>query len=114
MIRTQIQLPDTLYNRAREIAKNSEISLAELCRRGLEYIISVSPSDTTPDAWELPPPRHLGGNDPFQDDNWRMNLHMNDTRLAAILLHHGVQDFATRNLKDFRAVGFRRVWDPTA
>ncbi len=36
-----------------------------------------------------------------------------DTRLAAILRHHGVQDFATRNRKDFRDTGFRRVWDPT-
>lgn len=37
-----------------------------------------------------------------------------DTRLAVILRHHGVQDFATRNLEDFRDAGFRRVWDPTA
>ena len=80
MIRTQIQLPDTLYNRARKIARNSEISLAELCRRGLEYIISVSPADTNSDAWTLPPPRHLGGNDPFLDDNWRMKLHMDDAQ----------------------------------
>ena len=35
-----------------------------------------------------------------------------DTRLALTLRHHGVTDFATRNLKDFQDFGFRRVWNP--
>jgi len=37
-----------------------------------------------------------------------------DLRLAQTLLHHGVTDFATRNLRDFAGAGFARVWDPTA
>ncbi|MEI8241922.1 MAG: TA system VapC family ribonuclease toxin [bacterium] len=37
-----------------------------------------------------------------------------DLRLAATLRHHGVREFATRNLRDFTATGFARVWDPTA
>ena len=37
-----------------------------------------------------------------------------DLRLAFTLQHHGVTDFATRNLRDFADVGFARVWDPTA
>lgn len=37
-----------------------------------------------------------------------------DARLAQTLLHHGVRELATRNLKDFRDSGFQRVWDPTA
>ncbi len=36
-----------------------------------------------------------------------------DIRLASTLLHHGVTDFATRNMSDFRDVGFKTVWDPT-
>lgn len=35
-----------------------------------------------------------------------------DARLALTLLHHGVTEFATRNVKDFRGLGFARVWNP--
>ncbi len=35
-----------------------------------------------------------------------------DTRLALSLRHHGVTDFATRNIRDFGDFGFTRVWDP--
>lgn len=35
-----------------------------------------------------------------------------DARLALTLRHHGVTDFATANVKDFEASGFRRVWNP--
>ena len=37
-----------------------------------------------------------------------------DIRLAETLLHHGVEAFATRNLKDFADYGFRRLFDPCA
>ncbi len=37
-----------------------------------------------------------------------------DARLAAVLRHHGVTEFATRNLADFDGFGFARVWDPPA
>jgi len=39
-------------------------------------------------------------------------LRIYDVRLALTLRHHGVTEFATRNLKDFRGLGFDRVWDP--
>jgi uncharacterized protein len=35
-----------------------------------------------------------------------------DARLALTLRHHGVDDFATANLRDFRSFGFRKVWNP--
>ena len=35
-----------------------------------------------------------------------------DVRLAVTLLRNGVTCFATRNLKDFKALGFERVWNP--
>jgi toxin-antitoxin system PIN domain toxin len=35
-----------------------------------------------------------------------------DARIAFTLLHHGVKDFATVNVKDFRDFGFKRVWNP--
>lgn len=37
-----------------------------------------------------------------------------DLRLAFSLLHQGVEDFATINVKDFQGLGFRRVWNPLA
>ena len=39
---------------------------------------------------------------------------IHDVRLAKTLLHHGVDTFYTRNMKDFRDVGFARVIDPFA
>lgn len=35
-----------------------------------------------------------------------------DVRIAATLQHHGVTQFATRNMGDFDGLGFDRVWDP--
>ena len=35
-----------------------------------------------------------------------------DARLALTLIHHGVREFATANLKDFDGLGFERVWNP--
>ncbi|HMP74118.1 MAG TPA: type II toxin-antitoxin system VapC family toxin [Kiritimatiellia bacterium] len=35
-----------------------------------------------------------------------------DVRIALTLRHHGVTEFATRNVKDFQIFGFKRVWDP--
>ncbi len=35
-----------------------------------------------------------------------------DTRLALTLLHHGVTEFATANVKYFKGYEFKRVWNP--
>lgn len=61
MKRTQIQLPDEVYDRARKLCESREISLAELARRGIEYILSVY--NAVPEAgqsWKPPKPRRLG------------------------------------------------------
>ncbi len=61
MIRTQIQLPDELFERAKKVCEAREVSLAELARRGLEYILSVyAPEPTVSEDWSLPKPRRLG------------------------------------------------------
>jgi hypothetical protein len=61
MVRTQIQLPDELYARARKICESREISLAELARRGIEYLLSVYAQEPSTDQeWALPKPRRLG------------------------------------------------------
>jgi len=35
-----------------------------------------------------------------------------DVRIALTLRHHGVTEFATRNIRDFQGFGFKKVWDP--
>lgn len=37
-----------------------------------------------------------------------------DIRLALSLIAHGVDEFATVNLRDFEGLGFKRVWNPLA
>ena len=61
MIRTQIQLPDEVFVRAKKLCAAREISLAELARRGIEYILSVySPEAGGGGDWQPPKPRRLG------------------------------------------------------
>ncbi len=61
MIRTQIQLPDEIYERARKICAAREISMAELARRGFEYMLSIySEESRTKSEWTPPQPRKLG------------------------------------------------------
>ena len=55
MIRTQIQLPDELYQRAKIFAAEREVSLAEITRRGLEMFLDRFPESPVPKrAWKLP------------------------------------------------------------
>lgn len=58
-------------------------------------------------------------NAPVMDDVWKRAVRPSfarrklfDIRLAFTLLHHGVEDFATANLSDFKEVGFKTVWNP--
>ncbi len=61
MTRTQIQLPDATYARAKKLCEAREIPLAELARRGIEYILSVyAPEPSANQPWEPPKPRKLG------------------------------------------------------
>ena len=69
-------MPDILYRRAKALAESREVSLAELVRNGLEYVLNVSaPAERATASWALPEPRNLGGNDPFVDDDWRARIH---------------------------------------
>ena len=55
MTRTQIQLPDELYQRAKTFAAERELSLAEITRRGLELFLDRFPrSGPERAAWQLP------------------------------------------------------------
>lgn len=55
MTRTQIQLPDELYQRAKRFAARRELSLAEMTRRGLELFLERYPEAESPvKEWTLP------------------------------------------------------------
>lgn len=83
MKRTQIQIPDHLFRLAKELADKKEISLAELVRRGLEYMLAVTPGSPRADKpYELPKPQPLHSKDPFGNPNWREQLHTGHLRVA--------------------------------
>lgn len=55
MIRTQIQLPDEVYARARRVADAREMSFAELARRGIEQILNAFPAEgAVTGTWQVP------------------------------------------------------------
>jgi hypothetical protein len=55
MTRTQIQLPDELYERAKALAAEKELSLAEIARRGIELFLARFPQQPPPrKKWRLP------------------------------------------------------------
>lgn len=61
MVRTQIQLPDEVFAKAKKVCEAREISLAELARRGIDYILTVYSEPTNQETpWQLPKPQNLG------------------------------------------------------
>lgn len=59
MIKTQVMLPDAVYRNVRRIAAEREIPVAELIRRGLDYMMRIYPPGKT-DGWSFPGPVKLG------------------------------------------------------
>jgi hypothetical protein len=61
MIKTQVQIPDELFQRAKKLAAEKEWSFAEVVRRGLEYMTASNPAGRTPGVkWRLPEPVDMG------------------------------------------------------
>ncbi len=61
MIKTQVQIPDELFDRAKKVAAAKEWSFAEIVRRGLEYMTQVNPPNRQPaQDWRLPEPVAMG------------------------------------------------------
>lgn len=55
MVRTQIQLPDELYERMKRFATARELSMAEVARRGLEDLLRRYPEPESADPeWQIP------------------------------------------------------------
>ena len=82
MTRTQIQLPDETFARAKKLCEAREISLAELARRGIEYILSVySPEPDANREWQPPKPRKLGWRG-LTEEELKIEAQMTNTELA--------------------------------
>ena len=61
MIRTQIQLPDALYQELKALAADKEWSLAEAVRRAAEQLLERYPRRRAPrGGWHLPKALPLG------------------------------------------------------
>lgn len=61
MVETQVQIPDQLFKEAKRIATESEMSFAEVVRRGLEEMIRRHPPGRVrPAEWEMPRAYDLG------------------------------------------------------
>ena len=60
MIKTQIQIPTHLYNRAKQVASDYEMSFAEVVRRGMERILAEYRPKADLGSWRPPEPRKLG------------------------------------------------------
>ena len=71
MVRTQIRLPDALYEEVRRVAREREMSLAEVVRRGVEYITRAYPPVGSGRSWTPPPGSNLGSFKASPED-WRL------------------------------------------
>ncbi len=71
MTKTQIQLPDPLYHEVKRVANELDWPLAEVLRRGAEYMVRCHPPRAAaPQEWKPPQPEHLGAfKAPFSE--WR-------------------------------------------
>jgi len=82
MTRTQIQLPDETLARAKKVCEAREISLAELARRGLDYMLSVyAPVTDGQREWQPPQPRKLGWKG-LSDADLKCEAQLTSTELA--------------------------------
>ncbi len=62
MTKTQIQVPEELFEEVRAFAKRREWSLAETFRRGVELLLEVypDPGDKPAAAWTAPTSKRVG------------------------------------------------------
>jgi hypothetical protein len=63
MVKTQVQIPDHLYHETKRIARDYEMSFAEVVRRGLEQVAVKYPPRVEPVVeWKVPVTRPMGCN----------------------------------------------------
>lgn len=60
MKRTQVQIPDPLYEDIRRIAERRDWSVSEVFRRAVEAYVAEVPEVGGGGAWAVPQPREMG------------------------------------------------------
>jgi hypothetical protein len=61
MVKTQVQIPDELFKKAKQVAASKEWSFAEVVRRGLEYMTQTNPPQKVKGKkWKVPQGRNCG------------------------------------------------------
>lgn len=61
MVKAQVRIPDRLYKQAKRVARENEMSFADVVRRGLERVVGELPRrPASRSAWRPPRPRDLG------------------------------------------------------
>lgn len=75
MVKTQIQIPDHLFQEAKRIAAECEMSFAQVVRMGLEGVVRQFPAARlSPDEWRPPGPVDMGA--PLvPEDQWDALCH---------------------------------------
>jgi predicted transcriptional regulator len=70
MKRTQIQIPDPLYDEVRRVATARDWSVSEVVRRAVEQYVAETGVAPDEQAWRPPEPRSLG-RPTVPEEEWR-------------------------------------------
>ena len=84
----------------RPLDSTRAVALCQAYRENPHWRIIDYPGGLMPKIWR------------FAAESGRGRRTIFDARLAFTLRHHGVTDFATRDLAHFQDFGFTRIWDP--
>jgi hypothetical protein len=80
MKRTQVQVPDPLYDQARKVAELRDWSVSEVFRRALEQYVAEARLHEYAQAWALPEPRAMGS-EKLSHEQWRVLSAADEERL---------------------------------
>jgi hypothetical protein len=76
MVRTQIQIPNGLYEAVRRMATSTETSMTQLVREALtQWVATHADPETAESGWRLPPPANLGIRREVPTTRWRVLAH---------------------------------------
>ena len=76
MKRTQIQLPNVMYDQLKELARAEETTLAEIIRRAATYLLQTQPTHTNSSSTWAPPIADDLGEFMSTKEDWR--IHANE------------------------------------
>ena len=79
MKRTQVQIPDPLYEEIRRVAERRDWSVSEVFRRAVEEYVAEVP-EARGEGWKLPPPPEMG-EPKVASERWRELLADDETRM---------------------------------